>query len=132
MAGYNRVVLLGNLTRDPELRYTSGKKAVVDVGMAINDRYKKEDEWVEEVTFVDLTFWGRKAEVANKYLQKGSPVHIEGKLRYESWEKDGQKRSRIKVVVDKLTLLGSKNSQSESDSEEGQPVGAGVQDDNSY
>ena len=80
MASFNRVIVMGNLTRDPELRYTAGRKAVSDVGLAVNDRIKKEGEWVEETTFVDVTLWGRTAEVANEFLTKGSPRRI-GKKR---------------------------------------------------
>ncbi|WP_425399067.1 single-stranded DNA-binding protein [Aeoliella sp.] len=124
MASFNRVVLMGHLTRDPELRFTAGKKAVCDVGLAVNDRYRKEDEWVETVDFFDLTFWGRNAEVVNEYLTKGSPILVEGRLRQETWEKDGQKRSRVKVQVDQLKLLGSKPSDEEPD-ETPAPVGVG-------
>ncbi|QDV79165.1 single-stranded DNA-binding protein [Botrimarina mediterranea] len=106
MASYNRVVLLGNLTADPELRYTAGKKAVVDVGVAINERYKRDGEYVEEVSFLDVTFFGRTAEVANEFLSKGAPALIEGRLKQERWEKDGQRRSRVKVIADRLTLIG--------------------------
>ena len=106
MASFNRVILLGNLTADPELRYTAGKKAVVDVGIAVNERYKKDDEVVEEVSFIDVTFFGRTAEIVNEFLSKGAPALIEGRFRQERWEKDGQKRSRIKVIADRLTLVG--------------------------
>jgi len=106
MAKLNRVILLGNLTRDPELRFIAGKKPVCEVGLAVNDRYKKNDEWIEETMFVDLTLWGRLAEIANEYLCKGSPVLIEGRLKLDSWEKDGQKFSKHKVVVENLQMLG--------------------------
>ena len=122
MASYNRVILMGHLTRDPELRFTAGKKAVCDVGIAVNDRYKKDDEWVETCDYIELTLWGRNAEVVNEYLTKGSPIHVEGKLRYESWEKDGQKRSRVKVNVDQLTLLGTKRAEESEQTEEAEPA----------
>ena len=109
MPSFNRVILAGNLTRDPVLRYVAKRTAVSDVGLAVNDRVKKNDEWVEETTFVDVTFWGRTAEVANEYLTKGSPVLIEGRLRYETWEKDDQKRSKLKVVCDRLVMLGARS-----------------------
>ncbi len=112
MASYNRVVLLGNLTRDPELRYIPSGMAVSDIGLAVNDRVKRDDQWVEEVTFVDITLWGRTAEIANEYLSKGSPVLIEGRLKLDTWEKDGQKRSKLKVVGEKLQLLGSRGGSS--------------------
>lgn len=108
MASFNRVILVGNLTRDPELRYVAKHTAVSNVGLAVNDRVKRDDEWVDEATFVDVTFWGRTAEVANEYLIKGSPVLIEGRLKLETWEKDGQKRSKLKVVCDRMQMLGTR------------------------
>lgn len=108
MASYNRVILVGNLTRDPELRYIPSGTAVSDIGLAVNDRIKRGEQWVDEVTFVDITLWGRTAEIANEYLSKGSPVLIEGRLKLDRWEKDGQKHSKLKVVGDKLQMLGSK------------------------
>lgn len=108
-ASYNRVILLGNLTRDPELRYTPSGMAVSDIGLAVNDRRKNPaGEWVEETTFVDVTLWGRTAEIAGEYLTKGSPCFIEGRLKLDSWETDGQKRSKLKVVCEKLQLLGGR------------------------
>ena len=98
MASYNRVILLGNVTRDPEMRYIASGSAVTDLGLAVNDRRKNAatGEWVEETTFVDVTLWGRTAEVAGEYLSKGSPVLIEGRLKYDAWETpDGQKRSKL-------------------------------------
>ena len=110
MASFNRVILLGNVTRDLELRYTPSGMAVTDLGMAVNDKRKNAaGEFVEEVTFVDVTLWGRTAEVASEYLSKGSPVFIEGRLKLDSWEtNDGQKRSKLKVVGEKMQLLGSR------------------------
>ncbi|MEN0111313.1 MAG: single-stranded DNA-binding protein [Planctomycetota bacterium] len=108
MASYNRVVLVGNLTRDPELRHIPSGAAVSEIGLAINDRVKKGDQWVEETTFVDVTLWSRTAEVASQYLSKGSPVLIEGRLKLDTWEKDGQKRSKLRVVADKMQMLGGR------------------------
>jgi len=109
MASYNRVILLGNVTRDPELRYIPSGTAVTTLGLAVNDRYKNSSgEWVEEPTFVDVTLWGRTAEIATEYLSKGSPVLVEGRLRLDSWEKDGQKFSKLKVVGDRMQLLGTR------------------------
>lgn len=109
MASYNRVILMGNLTRDPELRYIPSGMAVTDVGLAVNDRRKTASgEWVEETTFVDVTLWGRTAEVVSEYLSKGSPVLIEGRLKLDSWEKDGQKHSKLKVVGEKMQMLGGR------------------------
>jgi single-strand DNA-binding protein len=109
MASFNRVILVGNLTRDPELRYIPSGMAVSEIGLAVNDRVKKNDQWVDETTFVDVTLWGRTAEVANEYLSKGSPVLIEGRLKLDSWEKDGQKRSKLRVVGEKMQMLGSRD-----------------------
>lgn len=108
MASFNRVVLVGNLTRDPELRYISSGTAVSDIGLAVNDRVKRGDQWVEEATFVDITLWGRTAEVANEYLSKGSQVLIEGRLKLDTWEKDGQKHSKLKVIGERMQMLGSR------------------------
>jgi len=106
MASFNRVILVGNLTRDPELRYIPSGTAVTDIGLAVNERVKRNDQWVEEANFFDVTLWGRTAEVANEYLSKGSPVLIEGRLKYDTWEKDGQKRSKVKIIGEKMQMLG--------------------------
>lgn len=104
---YNRVVLVGNLTRDIELKYTQGGTAVTDVGLAVNDSRKTQTgEWVEETTFVDVTLWGRTAEVASEYLGKGRQVLIEGRLKLDTWETDGQKRSKLRVVAERMMMLG--------------------------
>jgi single-strand DNA-binding protein len=108
MASYNRVILVGNLTRDPELKYIPSGTAVSEIGLAVNDRVKKGEQWVDETTFVDVTLWGRTAEIANEYLTKGSNVLFEGRLKLDTWEKDGQKRSKLRVVCDKMQMLGSK------------------------
>jgi single-strand DNA-binding protein len=116
MPSYNRVILIGNLTRDIELRHTPGGTAVCDVGLAVNDKRKQGDEWVEETTFVDCTLWARTAEVASEYLRKGSPCMIEGRLKLEQWEQDGQKRSKLKVVGERMQMLSSgERKQSEPD-----------------
>ncbi len=109
MASYNRVILMGNLTRDVELRYTPSGTPVTEIGLAVNDRRKNQNgEWVDETTFVDVTFWGRTAEVASEYLSKGSPVFVEGRLKLDTWEKDGQKNYKLRVVCDRMQLLGSR------------------------
>ena len=111
MASYNRVVLVGNLTRDIELRYIPSGQAVSDVTVAVNDRRKTASgDWVEEPTFVDVTLWGRNAEVASEYLGKGSPVLIEGRLKLDRWETDGQKRSKLRVICEKMQMLGGRSS----------------------
>ncbi|NBW85920.1 MAG: single-stranded DNA-binding protein [Planctomycetia bacterium] len=156
MASFNRVVLLGNVTRDPELRYISSGTAVTDIGLAVNDRRKNAaGEWVEETTFVDVTLWGRTAEVAGEYVTKGSPLLIEGRLKLDTWEKDGKKNSKLRVVGERMQLLGSRSGEggrapakpraaagrggspaetfdqgpSYDDAEAGPPQGAGADDD---
>ena len=106
---FNKVILVGNLTRDIELRHTNTSLAVTDLGLAVNDRRKNpQGEWVEEVTFVDITLWGRQAEVAHEYLSKGSRVLIEGRLKLDTWESDGQQRSKLKVVGNNMVMLGGR------------------------
>src|SRR6184192_3232004 len=117
MASFNKVILLGNLTRDPEVRYTPKGSAVCDLDIAVNRVYTTDSgEKREEATFVDVTFWGRTAEVAGEYLKKGRPVFIEGRLQLDSWEdkQSGQKRSKLKVVGEGLQLLGARPSGSGS------------------
>lgn len=108
MASFNRVILVGNITREIELRYTQGGTAVTELGIAVNDRVKRNNEWVDETTFVDVTLWGRTAEVASEYLGKGSSILIEGRLKLDSWEQDGQKRSKLRVVADRMQMLGAR------------------------
>ncbi len=112
MANFNKVILLGNLTRDPEVRYTPKGTAVAEVGLAINRFIPASDggEKREETTFVDVTLWGRTAEVAGEYLKKGRPVLIEGRLQLDTWDDktSGQKRSKLKVVGETMQLLGGK------------------------
>lgn len=111
MASFNRVILVGNLTRDIDLRYVSGGgTAVTELGLAVNDRRKTQSgEWIDETTFVDVTLWGRTAEIASEYLSKGSPVLIEGRLKLDTWETDGQKRSKLRVVGEKMQMLGGRD-----------------------
>lgn len=109
MASFNRVILMGNLTRDIELRHLQSGTAVADIGLAVNDRRKSQSgEWVEETSFIDVTLWGRTAEVASQYLGKGSSMLVEGRLKQETWEKDGQKRSKVKVICEKMQMVGGK------------------------
>ena len=110
MASFNKVILLGNLTRDPEVRYTPKGSAVTDIGLAVNRVYTTETgEKREEATFVDITLWGRTAEIAGEYLKKGRPVLIEGRLQLDTWDdkQSGQKKSKLKVVGEALQLLSS-------------------------
>ena len=116
MASFNKVILLGNLTRDPEVRYTPKGSAVCDLGLAVNRSYTLDSgEKREEVTFVDVVLWARLAEIAGEYLKKGRPVFIEGRLQLDTWDdkQSGQKRSKLRVIGETMQLLG------------GRPPGAG-------
>ena len=116
MASFNKVILLGNLTRDPEVRYTPKGSAVCDLGLAVNRSYTLDSgEKREEVTFVDVVLWSRLAEIAGEYLKKGRPVFIEGRLQLDTWDdkQSGQKRSKLRVIGETMQLLG------------GRPPGAG-------
>jgi len=106
MASLNSVNLIGNVTRDTELREI-GSTVVCDVGLAVNERVKRGDEWVEEPVFMNVTCWGRTAEIANEYLHRGSQVAFTGRLKLDQWEtNEGDKRSMLKVVANQLILLG--------------------------
>lgn len=114
MPNLNKVMLIGNLTRDPEVRYTPKGTAVTDVGMAINRNFTLDDgERREETTFVDITFWGRQAEVIGEYMKKGRPLYAEGRLQLDQWEdkNSGQQRSRLKVVGENFQFLGGRDDQ---------------------
>ena len=108
MASFNKVILLGNLTRDPELRYTPQGAAVCEFSIAMNRVFtSKAGEKKEEVTFIEIVTWARTAEICAEYLKKGRPVFIEGRLQQDRWEQpDGQKRSRIKVTAERVQFLG--------------------------
>ncbi|MGQ3684907.1 MAG: single-stranded DNA-binding protein [Candidatus Loosdrechtia sp.] len=108
MASLNKVFLMGNLTRDPELRYTPAGLAVASFGIAINSAWTaKSGEKKEEVCYVDVNIFGRRAEVVGEYFSKGSPIFIEGRLQYNQWEtKDGQKRNTLRVVADNFQFIG--------------------------
>jgi single-strand DNA-binding protein len=108
MASYAKTLLLGNLTRDIEMRHTPGGTAVANAGIAVNERVKKGEEWVDEVNFFDLTFWGKTAEIASQYLSKGSPLFVECRPKQETWEKDGEKKSKVIFVVERMQMLGQK------------------------
>jgi single-strand DNA-binding protein len=110
MASYNKVLLMGNLTRDPEVRYTPKGTALANLGLAVNRVYTTEGgEQKEEVTFIDIEVWGRQAETAGQYLAKGRPVFVEGRLKLDSWEdkESGQKRNKLKVVAERVQFLGA-------------------------
>ena len=109
MSTLNRVFLMGNLTRDPEVRYTPAGTAVGDLGLAVNETFKnKAGETVESTVFVDVEVWARQAETCAEYLYKGSPVFVEGRLKLDQWEnQQGEKRSKLRVRADRVQFLGS-------------------------
>lgn len=106
MAYINHVTLVGNLTRDAELKYTNSGQAVSNISVAVNRRTKRGEQWVEEAHFFDCTVWGRTAEALIQYLVKGKMVGIEGQLRQERWEQEGRSRSKVTISVNNLQLLG--------------------------
>ena len=112
MASYNKVILIGNLTRDPQIRYTPKGTAVAEIGLAVNRTWfdQATNQKKEETTFVDVTLWGRQAEIAGEYLSKGRPVMIEGRLNLDTWDdkESGQKRSKLKVVCEHMQVFGSR------------------------
>jgi len=112
MASFNKVILVGNLTRDPQVKRTPAGQSVAELGLAVNRSWwdKQANQKREETTFVDVTLWGRDAEVASEYLSKGRPVLIEGRLQYDTWEdkQTGQKRSKLRVVCERMQLLGGR------------------------
>src|SRR5213076_120988 len=119
MANFNKVILAGNLTRDPQLRYLPSQTAVVDFGLAVNHKWRTpQGEDREEVCFIDCSAFGKMAEMINKYCQKGKPLLVEGRLKYETWEdkEGGGKRSKHKVIIDGFQFLGSR-----SDADDEQP-----------
>ncbi|HAS83060.1 MAG TPA: single-stranded DNA-binding protein [Verrucomicrobia bacterium] len=107
MASFNKVMLIGNLTRDPEVKFTPSGMAVADIRLAVNRRYRSADNQEhEETCFVNVTVWGKQAESCGQYLKRGRPVFIEGRLKYDEWEKDGQKFNRLSVVAERVQFLG--------------------------
>src|SRR3954469_469261 len=112
MASYNKVIMVGNLTRDPQLRYLPSQMAVVDIGLAVNHKYRTaQGEDREEVMFIDCTAFGKQAEIINQYCQKGRPLLVEGRLKLDSWDdkQTGQKRTKHKVTIDNFQLLGGRD-----------------------
>jgi single-strand DNA-binding protein len=106
MADINHVVLIGRLTRDAEIKYTTGGQPVCKFSLAINRRKKNGDQWVDEVNYFDMVLWGKQGEALNQYLVKGKLVGVDGELRQDRWEQDGQNRSKVEIVVNNLQLLG--------------------------
>lgn len=129
MASYNKVILLGNLTRDPELRYTPKGQAVAKLGLAVNRSYKTDTgETKEEVTFIDVDSWGKQAELIGQYLKKGSPLFVEGRLRLDQWDdkNTGQKVSKLKVVMENFQFVGGNRSSEGGGPGPGSGPGAGA------
>lgn len=114
MANFNKVILIGNLTRDPQLSYTPNQTAVVDFGLAINRKWKGQDGAEQDETcFADCVMFGKRAEVVNQYCKKGNPLFVEGRLKFESWvAKDNSKRSKLRVTVENFEFLGDGQKQS--------------------
>lgn len=108
MNSVNRVILMGNLTRDPDLRKTPTGQSVCDLGLAVSEKFRnKAGELVEQVCFADLVAWGRQAEMCGQYLKKGRPVLVEGRLQFDQWTTEqGDKRNRLRVRADRVTFLG--------------------------
>lgn len=120
MNGYNRVVLMGNLTRDPQAKQIQSGTPVAELGLAVNASYRnREGEVVDKACFVDITAWGRQAEACAQYLAKGARVLVEGRLELDQWENgDGQRRSKLRVRADRILFLGSSNGQRGADTEQ--------------
>lgn len=121
MASFNQVTLLGNLTRDPDVKYTPKGTAVCQIGIAVNRTYKNDrDEKVEEVTFIDIELWGRTAEIVGAYCKKGNPILIAGRLKLDTWDdkESGKKRSKLKVIGETVQLLGGKKDGESSQEEQ--------------
>ena len=106
MADINHVVLVGRLTRDAELKYTTGGQAVCKFSVAVNRRRKNGDQWEDEANYFDVVLWGRQGEALNQYLLKGKSVGVEGELRQDRWQQDGQNRSKVEIVANNIQLLG--------------------------
>ena len=127
MANFNKVILMGNLTRDPELRYTPKGTAIARLGLACNRKWKSETgEMKEEVTFVDVDAFGKTAETIGQYLKKGRPIMIEGRLRYQTWEdkQSGQKKSKLGVVMENFQFMDSGSGRGEGAPAPSRPAAA--------
>ena len=106
MVSFNKVIIMGNLTRDPELRYNPNGNAVANFSLALSRKYKQGEEWKEEVSYIDVVVWGKQAENCGQYLNKGSGVLVEGRLQQRRWETDdGQKRSKVEVVANSVQFM---------------------------
>lgn len=114
MPGFNKVILLGNLTRSPELRYTPKSIPVCSLSLAVSRKYRVDGEQKEETCFTDVTVWGSLAETCSDFLKKGSPVLIEGRLTFKTWETNGQKRSKLSVTAESVQFLPKRESREQS------------------
>lgn len=121
MPNYNKTILVGHLTRDPELRYTQSGLAVADFGLAVNRYYNKDGQKQEEVSFFDVVVYGDRAETIHQYTEKGSPLMVDGYLKQDRWEKDGQHRSKVRVVVESFQFMGGRREQ-KADEQPDEPV----------
>jgi len=127
MANFNKVMLMGNLTRDPEVRYTPSGMAVADLRLAVNRRYRSADgQEHEETCFVNVTVWAKQAETCGQYLKRGRPVFIEGRLKFDEWEKDGQKFNRLSVGAERVGFLGDGGGRGGQQPEQDRETGATV------
>ncbi len=127
MANFNKVMLMGNLTRDPEVRYTPSGMAVADLRLAVNRRYRSADGTEhEETCFVNVTVWAKQAETCGQYLKRGRPVFIEGRLKFDEWEKDGQKFNRLSVVAERVQFLGDGGSRGGQQADQDREAGGGT------
>jgi single-strand DNA-binding protein len=134
MAALNKVLLIGNLTREPELRYTPGGAAVCEFGLAMNRKFSANGQDREETCFVDIVVWGKQAESCNRYLEKGAPAFIEGRLSYEQWQDrdTNAKRSRLRVVAERVQFLGSRGGGGDRGGDGGQSYGGNDYQDDQY
>ncbi|MBK8098262.1 MAG: single-stranded DNA-binding protein [Planctomycetes bacterium] len=107
MANFNKVMLMGNLTRDVEMRYTQGGTAYAKLGMAINRKWTQNGEQKESTCFVDMTAWGKQAELLSQYVGKGSPLFVEGRLEYSAWETEGVKKNKLEVIIENFQFVGA-------------------------
>lgn len=131
----NSVTIIGRLTRDAEMKYTNSGAAVAKFSIAVNDRRKKGEEWVDEASFIDITLWGKSAEAVTQYLTKGKQIAVQGKLKQDRWEQDGQPRSRVGVTALSVQLLGDGRGATHTNSAGQQvlaPGGHDLEDDNPY
>jgi len=118
MANLNKALLIGNLTKDPELRYTPSGTAVVNITLAINRKYKVKEETKKDVAFIPVVLWSRLAEIVNQYCQKGNPLLVEGRLQTRSWESEGKKQYKTEVVAESIQFMGGKKEDNSKDAGE--------------